>query len=109
MRAGLLTQKIAIWKGETTVSGTGAKISTWVNAFGEGKCLHARVTYKNQNMVRKNGNFVLTSEITFTMRYYHTVNEYMRVLWDGRKYRITAIRRFPERGEMQIDGDLLDE
>lgn len=109
MRAGLLTQKIAIWKGETTVTGTGAKRSSWVNVFGEGKSLNARVTYGHQNMARKDGNFVLTSAITFTMRYYSTVNEYMRVYWDGRKYRINAIRRFPERGEMQIDGDLIDE
>lgn len=109
MRAGLLTQKIAIWKGETSVTGTGASRSSWVNAFGEDKSLNARVTYNRQNMAQKNGNFVLTSAITFTMRYYSNVNEYMRICWQGRKYRIVAIRRFPERGEMQIDGDLIDE
>lgn len=109
MRAGLLTKKIEIYKAEKTVSKTGSKVSTWGNLFGDGKQIHARATYGQQKMAAKNGNFVLTSDITFTIRYYSAINEYMRVYWEGRKYRITAIRRYPERGEMQIDGELIDE
>lgn len=109
MRAGLLTKTIEIYKAEKAVGKTGARVSSWGNFFGEGRQLHARVTYGQQKMAAKNGNFVLTSDITFTVRYYSGINEYMRVYWEGRKYRITAIRRFPERGEMQIDGELIDE
>lgn len=61
-------------------------------------------------MKAQNGNFVLVSDITFNIRYYSQINEYNKMIyWEGRKYRINAIRRYPERGEMQIDAKLIDE
>jgi len=109
MRAGLLTKKVSVFHAVQAVSKTGAKKSSWSNLFGDGKVLHARVTYGRQSMTAKNGNFVLTSAITFVIRYYSQINEYMRVYWEDRKYRITAIRRYPERDELQIDAELIDE
>lgn len=109
MRAGLLTQKIQVFKSTKVQGRTGASKETWTNLFGEGKNLNARTTYKNQQMKAQNGNFVLTSDITFDIRYYSQINEYNRIYWENRKYTITAIRRYPERGEMQIDAKLIDE
>lgn len=107
MRAGLLTKKVEIYKATQTVTKTGARKGEWKSLFNGS--IHARVTYGQQKMAAKDGNFVLTSAITFVTRYYAEINEYMRVYWEDRKYRIMAIRRFPERGEMQIDGELIDE
>lgn len=109
MRAGLLTKKIQVFKSTKVQGRTGASKETWTNLFGDDKSLNARTTYNNQQMKARNGNFVLTSDITFDIRYYPQINEYNRICWEERMYTITAIRRFPERGEMQIDAQLLDE
>ena len=109
MRAGLLTRKIQVFHSKLERGKTGANKETWTNLFGDNKFLYARVTYGGQQMKAQNGNFVLVSDITFNIRYYSQINEYNRIYWEGRKYRINAIRRYPERGEMQIDAKLIDE
>lgn len=109
MRAGLLTKKVQVFKSQLERGRTGANKETWVNLFGDDKFLYARVTYGSQQMKAQNGNFVLASDITFNIRYYSQINEYNRIYWEDRKYRINAIRRYPERGEMHIDAKLIDE
>lgn len=104
-----MNKTISIWKSTQTVSKTGARKSTWANALGDGVTVHARVTYGRQQMQDKDGNYVLTSSVTFSVRYIPSMNEYMRIQWEDRKYRVKAIQRFPERGEMQIEGELIDE
>lgn len=101
----------AIWFVPRKFSKTtsAAALAVWELFFGDDKSLNARTTYNNQQMKAQNGNFVLTSDITFDIRYYPQINEYNRICWEERMYTITAIRRFPERGEMQIDAQLLDE
>lgn len=109
MRAGLLTKRIQVFKSGLSKGRTGAQRTSWENLFGEGKYLHARIIYGKQGMKAVNGNFVLTSDITFDIRYHSQITEYNRIYWEGRWYGINAIRRYPERGEMQLDGQLIDE
>lgn len=109
MKTGGAIRKITVLRAESVTGRTGAKKSEWRNLFGDGSYLYARVSYKNQSMARKSGNFVLTSELAFVIRYYKEINEYMRICWEGRKYRINSIRRYPESDEMQIYADLIDE
>lgn len=109
MRAGLMRDTISVWKSVQTTGKTGAKKSAWKNCLGDGRTVHARVTYGRQQMTDKEGNFVLASTIIFNIRYLEGLTEYMRIYWQERKYRINAIRRYRERGEMQIDAELIDE
>lgn len=99
---------IDIMQAERKETKTGSGVSTWCVLH---KGVRARVDYRTQSMTQKNGNYVLTSSLVFAVRYKSDVTEYNRIVWQGRKYRITQIRRYPERGsgEMEIYADLIDE
>lgn len=108
MRAGKMNHIIDIMQATRKETRTGSGISTWTVLH---KGVRARTDYRTQSMTHKNGNYVLTSSLVFTMRYKPDVTEYNRIVWEKRKYRITQIRRFPERGagEMEIYAELIDE
>lgn len=109
MRTSGAIRKVEILKSVLTVGKTGSKKSSWSNLFGNGSYLWSRVNYNSQRMTARNGNYVLTSSVTFTIRYYPDITEYNRVKWEDRQYRINSIERYPERNEMRINADLIDE
>lgn len=106
MRAGLLNKQITLLERKTTTDGYGASVSEWSPLEGK---RWARVTYGASGFGEKDGEAVYKQVVSFQMRYSDSVKEYMRVLWDGRQYRITGIERYPERGEMKIQGELISE
>ena len=105
MRAGLLNKEITLLERKTASDAYGATNSSWEACSKR----WARVTYGASGFGEKDGEAVYKQVVSFQMRYSDSVKEYMRVLWDGRQYRITGIERYPERGEMKIQGELISE
>lgn len=104
MRAGLLTQTIDILRSGRVKDKFGATPATWT-AVATG--LHARVTYGQGSLGVSQAEQVYSQAVTFQTRYTTAVTEYDRVRWQGRLYRITAIERYPERGELRIMAGLV--
>lgn len=104
MRAGLLNKQITLLELKTTTDGYGASVSEWTPLEGK---RYARVTYGASGFGTRDGEAVYKQVVSFQMRYTDAAREYMRIEWDGRQYRITGIERYPERGEMKIQAELV--
>lgn len=104
MRAGLLTQTVDILRSERVKDKFGATAATWT-AVATG--LHARVTYGQGSLGVSQGEQVYRQTVTFQTRYTTAVTEYDRLRWQDRLYRITAIERYPERGELRLTAELI--
>lgn len=53
----------------------------------------AEVRYNSGNRILDNNELFFNYDITFTIRYYHNINELDRIIWNGNKYRIMSIER----------------
>lgn len=53
----------------------------------------AEVKYNNGNRMVDNNELFFSNDVTFTIRYYHNINELDRVKWDNKYYRIIAIEK----------------
>ena len=97
MRAGLLTETILLQESVPVKNEFGATSMEWVDYLQT----RARV---NQN------NEIFTSyTLTFTIRYYHKVNEQMRIIYQDKKYRILAINSDRTKQSTEIIGELINE
>lgn len=87
MRAGLLKETIRIIEPVTIKDQYGANTVEWRDVT----YTRAAVTNNSGNRQNQNNEIVNTYTVTFTIRMYHRVNEQMRILWNGKKYRILSI------------------
>ena len=53
----------------------------------------AEVNYNGGNRMVDNNELFFSNDITFTIRYYHNINELDRIKWNKNYYRILAIER----------------
>lgn len=104
MRAGLLDKLIGFRAAERTTDAFGARRTEWESVLTG---VPARVSYGRMGFGTQQGEQVYSSAVWFTIRYNGKVSEYQRVSWDGRLYRITGIERYPGRGEMRIQAELM--
>lgn len=104
MRAGLLNKLIGFRAAVRTTDAFGAQKTSWESVLAG---VPARVTYGRAGFGTQEGEQVYNSVVVFVIRYNSKVSEYQRVSWDGRLYRITGIERYPERGEMRIQTELI--
>lgn len=105
MRAGLLTEYITIENITTNKNDFGATEKVWKPII-KTRC---NIKLNSGNRQTENKEIINTYSITFIIRYYHNINEDMRIVWNGKKYRILSI--FPDKHKQSIDviGDLINE
>ena len=105
MQAGLLTEKIKIEKPITQQNGFGANAIKWT----EFVITRAGVTYSNGNRANENNEIVYTYTVVFKIRYYHEVTEFMRIIWNGQKYRILSIQTDKHKQFKLINAELIND
>lgn len=105
MRAGLLDKLISFRRPVRSSDGYGSSPTSKWEAVAEN--VPARVSYGRGSLGVQEGETVYRRALVFTIRYNGAVGEYQRISWEGRLYRITAIERYPQRGEMRIEAELV--
>lgn len=108
MRAGLLTEVISIYQpyNRDTVYGSSTR-TDYVPFINETR---ARVINNKGTRTEETGEIVYSYTVTFVIRGYHKVEDYMRIKWKGKFYRILNIIPTTQNyNEIQIDTELVHE
>lgn len=88
MNAGILQHNIRIEKPEIQVNEEfGSQNEIWV-LYANTK---AAVNIDSSNRTVDNNEVFFTESLTFRIRYYHKVDEKMRIIWNNKKYRILSV------------------
>ena len=105
IRAGLLTEHILIERITYIKNIFGANEKKWIRHINT----RSIVKFNNGNRKIENNEIVNSYSLTFTLRFYHNITEDMRIVWNGKKYRILSI--FPDKHKQSIEiiGDLINE
>lgn len=107
MQAGLMNETVSVEKAARTKDKYGAFRNTWETVIPKA---HARVTYGQSRTNTSEGDTAPSSSVTFQMRYTDKIEHNMRILWQGRHYRISADpQRYRQRGEINVTAELIDE
>lgn len=105
MRAGLLNYLISIQAPVVVKDVYGANGIDWRDIIST----RAQVTYNTGNRQNQNNEIIHCYTVTFTIRLYHRVNEKMRIIWNGNKYRILSINRELNKQSITIVTELINE
>lgn len=105
MQAGLLKECITIEQPTIRQNVYGANELEWSKLVDT----RAFVNYTSGNRMTANNEVVWSYQINFTIRIYHKVNEKMRIIWQGRKYRILAIEPDKDKQKLTIRTELINE
>ncbi|CDE61295.1 putative phage head-tail adaptor [Parabacteroides sp. CAG:409] len=103
MRAGVLTEPITFIKAEINKNDYGQEETVWNDYIKT----RSQVKYKSGNRVTENNEIINTYTVEFIVRRYHKIDEFMRILWKNRKYRILAINE--DKQSITITGELINE
>ena len=106
MRAGLLNSVIAVDKPTVVADDFGANSLNWEQHISSTR---AKVTYSSGTRANENNEIIFAYEVIFTVRIYHQINERMRIIWEGRKYRILSIEENKELQQLTIKTELINE
>lgn len=108
MRAGLLSETIAIYAPYTGDTKFGKNNDTRYVPYIPST--RARVTNNKGTRTDENNEIFYSYNVTFTIRGYHKIDEYMRIRWKDKYYRIlNIIPATSEINEIQIDTELVNE
>lgn len=105
MRAGNLHYPITIQEPTAIKDGYGANSIDWRDVIST----RSQVTYNSGNRQNQNNEIIHCYTVTFTIRLYHNVNEQMRIVWNGNKYRILSINRELYKQSTTIVTELINE
>jgi SPP1 family predicted phage head-tail adaptor len=89
MQAGLLKDKITFLKNEPTRDTYGGSFDNWVEAFEK----RVYIRFNSGSRKEVNSEVINTEVLTFMIRYTKEVQEKMRIVYEGRKYKISMINR----------------
>lgn len=103
MRAGVLTEPITFIRAEINKNEYGQEETIWSNYINT----RSQVKYKSGNRITENNEIINTYTVEFIVRRYHKIDEFMRILWKNRKYRILAINE--DKQSITITGELINE
>ena len=108
MVAGLLNEEIAILKPYTRDGKYGKSSKTdyipYINTT------RARVINQKGTRSNENNEIVYIYTVTFIIRGYHQVDDYMRIKWKNNYYRIlNIVPATSSNNEIQIDTELVHE
>lgn len=87
MRAGLLKENIEIITPVVTKNKFGEQSQRWDSKYHT----RARVIHNNGTRTNENGDIFYTSFKTLEIRYYVPIDDYDRVKWKNKVYRILNI------------------
>ena len=108
MRAGLLTEHISIYKPYNRDTQYGKSTKTdYIPYISDTK---ANVMNKRKTRTYENDEIDYPYTVTFKIRGYHKIDDYMRIKWKDNFYRIVNI--FPPTfnyNEIQIDAEIVHE
>lgn len=87
MQAGLLKERISIWKSTIILNDFGEETTEW-----EESCrTRARLIHNSNTRTIENDEIIYPAVKTFEVRYYVDVNEFDRIQWNNRMYSIIDI------------------
>lgn len=108
MRAGLLTDPVTFRRAIITKNQYGQEETYWENYI----ITRGNVRFNSGSRVTENNEIINTYTVTFTVRRYHNIDEFMRILWKGKTYRILSIENNNEdrtKQSITIIGELVNE
>lgn len=88
MRAGSLRYIITIEKPVTTRNDYGSQVVEWKEVTST----RASVSYPRGNRESDGIEVYYDYNPTFNIRYYHNIDNYMRIKYDGKYYRILSVQ-----------------
>lgn len=105
MIAGILNEVVDILQQKTIKNQYGEEFITWETL------IHTRagVSWSTGNLTTDAEEVVVHYVITFTLRYYHNIDETMRIKWKNKLYRITSIVPDRYRQRLLISTELVNE
>jgi head-tail adaptor len=105
MRAGLLKENIEIWQKSLTTNDYGEETEIWSLKYST----KARLVHNGGSRVIENEEVFFSHTKTFEVRDYVPVDDYDRIVWNNKKYRILNIE--PDRTQMKltIKAELIDD
>lgn len=92
MKAGLLKHIITIEEPITNRNDYGSQEITW----NEVTTTRANIIFNRGKRDSENIEVYYNYTITFTIRHYHNINDYMRIKYNGKYYRILSIQNEPQ-------------
>lgn len=102
-----MNEVVGVEKATREKDSYGAWKTTWATVIAKA---HARVTYGQGRTTTATGDTAAAGSVTFQMRYTDKVEHGMRIAWRGRRYRISSDpRRYPQRGEIDVTAELINE
>ena len=66
------------------------------------------LTDEDKWILTKYNEIVNSYTVIFTVRNYHKIDEFMRVLWKGKLYRILSIENSREKQSLTINAELIN-
>ena len=96
MRAGLLTEQIEIISPEVSTNDFGEETTEWVTAY----TTRARLGHNSGGRMNENNEIFYSAIKTFQIRDYVPINDYCRIVWKDRQYRILDIE--PDKVQQQL-------
>ena len=105
MEAGKLKEKITFIQPVTSKNGYGQEITSWINFL----TTKSDITYSSGNRVTENNEIINTYVLTFHIRYVKSINEQMRIVFNGKKYRVLSTETNRSNRSCNITGELINE
>lgn len=105
MQAGLLKQRITVQKYVVTRDEYAAEVNTWEDYM----TCRAYIPTRKGSRKTLNNESTQIGAIEVTIRKYKEVDETMRILWRGKKYKIAWIDYLMEDNSYMITAELINE
>lgn len=105
MQAGLLRYNITFVEPVILKDDYGSEATVW-QTF---KTARSDIKYNTGSRDLQNSEIVYNSNVSFIIRYYHEINEKMRIIYDSKKYRIISIEADQRLQKKSIITELINE
>lgn len=105
MRAGLLNHTVTVLKPVTETNEVGEQVTTYITKF----TTKARLQHSISSRDMENTEIFFNYTEIFTFRMYHNIEEFDRILYLGKQYRIFRITPEPESMALTVYCELINE
>ena len=105
MIAGILNEVIEIWTPTIVRDEFGNQHTEYQYNFST----RASVSHKTGNRQIDNDEVVYIYSKTFKVSYYHNIDEFSHIKWNGKMYRIMEIEPNKRTQELTIETELIDD
>lgn len=105
MKAGLLKERITVLESKNNTSEFGESKTSWFSKYST----RAFVKTTSQDRSTENNEIFFSTTVEFKIRFYHEINEWNRIQWNGKQYRILSIMPNKDAQEINIITELINE